>query len=49
MGDILMRIMGITDVIAALILMLMHVPVIGYLKWVIVMILAIKGLSSLIA
>ena len=49
MGDILMRIMGIADVAAAIILTLMHIPIIGYLKWVIVMILAIKGFSSLIA
>jgi hypothetical protein len=49
MGDILMRIMGITDVAAAIILALMHIPIISYFKWVIVMILAIKGFSSLVA
>ena len=45
----LIKIMGITDVIAAIILAAMHVPIISYFKWVIVLILAIKGFSSLIA
>ncbi len=43
------KIMGITDVIAAIILALIYVPIISYFKWVLVMILAIKGFTSLLA
>ncbi len=48
-GDFLVKIMGITDVIAAIILAAMHIPVIGPLKWILVAILLIKGVPSLLA
>lgn len=50
MGDDLMiKILGIVDIIAALIIALIHVPIIGVLKWLIVAILVLKGIPSLLA
>ena len=48
-GDFLVKIMGINDVIAAIILAALHIPMIGPLKWILVAILLIKGVPSLLA
>ncbi|MEM2874330.1 MAG: hypothetical protein QW063_02720 [Candidatus Nanoarchaeia archaeon] len=47
--DILVKIMGITDLIAAIIIGAISIPIIGALKWLIVAILVIKGIPSLFA
>ena len=48
-GDFLVKIMGITDVIAAILLAAVSIPIIGPLKWILVAILLIKGVPSLLA
>jgi hypothetical protein len=48
-GNILVKAMGFADVAAAFILAISDVPVIGPVKWVIVAILAVKGIPSLLA
>ena len=47
--DLLVKILGLTDLAAAIIIGLVTIPVIGALKWVIVAILAIKAIPSLLA
>jgi|GEM_PF-6290466 len=50
MGDGLMiKILGIVDLLAAIIIAAVHVPIIGAIKWVIVAILLIKAVPSLLA
>jgi hypothetical protein len=48
-GDFLVKIMGIADVIAAILLAVADVPVIGKLKWILVAILLAKGIPSLLS
>lgn len=48
-GDFLVKIMGITDVVAAILLAAIHIPIIGALKWILVAILLVKGVPSLLA
>jgi hypothetical protein len=49
MGDFLVKTMGLADVAAAFILAVIDVPVIGPVKWILVAILAIKGIPSLLS
>jgi hypothetical protein len=48
-GDFLVKIMGLTDIIAAILLAATHIPIIGPLKWILVAILLIKGIPSVLA
>lgn len=41
------KFLGLIDVIAALIIAFMDVPIIGPVKWLIVLILLVKGVPSL--
>ncbi len=45
----IVKTMGFADIAAAFILAVMDVPVIGPIKWILVAILAIKGIPSLLA
>ena len=45
----MIKILGLVDVLAAIIIAFLHVPIIGSLKWIIVAILLIKGIPSLLA
>jgi hypothetical protein len=47
--DFLVKILGITDIAAAILLAVVNVPIIGNLKWILVAILAAKGIPSLLA
>ena len=47
--DLLIKILGITDIAAAIIIATLTVPIIGALKWVIVAILVLKAIPSLLA
>ncbi len=47
--DILVKIMGLTDVLAAIIIACLDVPIIGKLKWILIVILLLKGVPSLLA
>jgi hypothetical protein len=47
--DILVKILGMVDLSAAIIIALMTVPIIGILKWILVGILTIKAIPSLLA
>ena len=49
MDDILIKILGITDLLAAIIIALVDVPLIGMLKWIIVAILVLKAIPSVLA
>jgi hypothetical protein len=48
-GDFLVKVMGIVDVIAAILIAVADIPIIGPLKWILVAILAAKGIPSLLA
>ena len=48
-GDVLVKIMGIVDVVAAILLAVGDIPVIGNLKWILIAVLLIKGVPSLLA
>ena len=45
----IVKLMGLTDIVAAVLIAYSNVPVISYFKWVVVFILAVKGFSSLIS
>ncbi len=47
--DFLVKILGITDVVAAIFLAVADVPIIGKLKWILIAILLVKGVPSLLA
>ncbi|MFN7088714.1 MAG: hypothetical protein ACK4NX_02795 [Candidatus Paceibacteria bacterium] len=47
--DVLVKIMGLTDLVAAIIIGAVAVPLIGALKWLIVAVLLIKAIPSLFA
>jgi hypothetical protein len=47
--DFLIKVLGITDVAAAILLAVVDVPIIGKLKWILVAILLVKGVPSLLA
>ena len=47
--DFMIKILGLVDVLAAIIIAFLNVPIIGNLKWIIVAILLIKGIPSLLA
>ena len=46
--NMIIKILGIIDLLAALFLAVSDVPLIGKLKWVIVFVLVIKGFPSLL-
>ena len=48
-GDVLVKVMGITDIVAGILLAVADVPIIGKLKWILVAILLIKGVPSILA
>jgi uncharacterized membrane protein len=43
----LVKIYGIADLLAAALIALLDIPIIGKLKWILVFILVIKGIPSL--
>jgi hypothetical protein len=45
----IVKIYGLVDVMCAIILMALDVPVIGKLKWLLIAILLIKGIPSILA
>ena len=48
-GDVLVKVMGIADIIAGILIAAANIPVIGNLKWILVAILLIKGVPSILA